>query len=142
MNTPDTPLPSLTPTQIAWEELNVRVSGRLEGEYGPFTNKDWQNISTIHTELAAANAEALRCQGIAASLADEIARLKNDDTAMTKQFPALCKEARGWKNLFNEEEKISDTLRAEKKEALDDLHDRDGEYETLKVELAAARQKG
>ena len=62
-----------TPRTDAWEALNERVRNKVDGEYGLFTNADWQNISTIHnavskleTELAAANAviakmrEALR----------------------------------------------------------------------------------
>jgi len=45
--------PSLTENTLtnAWHELNARVRGKTEGEYGPFTNADWQNISILHKSI-------------------------------------------------------------------------------------------
>jgi hypothetical protein len=44
---------SITPeARAAWKRQNDRVSNRREGEYGPYTNQDWQDASLIWTELA------------------------------------------------------------------------------------------
>jgi hypothetical protein len=53
-----TPLPQKKATAIiAWQELNDRVRNFKEGEYGKFTNADWQNISVIYSELATLRAD-------------------------------------------------------------------------------------
>jgi len=47
MNTTPTPR-----TDAAWKRLNERIHGKVEGEYGAFTNQDWQDISQIHEALS------------------------------------------------------------------------------------------
>lgn len=39
-----------------WQHFNDRVRGRVEGEYGPFTNADWQAACAAEREIAALRA--------------------------------------------------------------------------------------
>ncbi len=40
-------------TDMAWKRLNERVRDKVEGQYGAFTNQDWQDISALQAALAA-----------------------------------------------------------------------------------------
>jgi hypothetical protein len=132
MTTTPTPTPSPTPrTDAAWKNYeNMVVFARtLETELAS-ANKLLEASLDALSELDSIKQHVIPSYSIKLAAAqDEIARLKAIGPVSN------ASEADVYQWLHAE----LAALRAEKKEALDDLHDRDGEYETLKAENTRLR---